>query len=405
MRAGNASAAVITDDKLQGIWIKGSTNVRIMSPNVSTLRCQWSGQAATPRFTRGISIGGASNDVEIHDPYVYSADQLIDISGDEFPTKVKVIGGTLLEGATGLKCANSPTYVRVVGVTADKCGASAFIVSAPGSVLATMTSKIDFIGCTALGTGYDTGGAVATKIAFRCTNSPVALNTPSETRFIDCVADHDGLGLMQYGFSNDAGSVVPNRNNKIVNCRVNGASTAAVSGFSISQNAYVSGRFYGGGFINPANTATLVLNANTHYAIPFEVKWHTEWSEINFTVSVGAAGSARVGLYTWDNGVPSALITEGAAPVSVSALGSKTAGISQYLEPGIYALTILSDTTPTVYCSTATIPLMEVVGVTSPGTTAAVQISRAQAYGPLPAVFGAVTYSALNVPNLMMRPA
>lgn len=400
IRAGDASAAVITDDKVQAIWVQRGSNVIVREPRISSMRCQWSGQAPTPRFTRGLSIGGV-NGCDVYTPNIYSVDQCIDISGDEFPTKVRIFGGYLSEGATfGLKCANSPTYVEAVGVIAEKCGASGFIISAPGSVLTTMTSNITFRGCHALATGFNTGGAAATKVGFRITNSGVAMNYPQNIKFVDCIADHSGLGLMQFGFSNDVVMSQFNKPNQTIRCKSIGHTTAAMSGFTTSADGYIAGRYYGGGCINPSSTTPLILAANTLYAIPFRVTADQTFSEMAFVVQAGAAGGARLGIYSWSDGIPSKLLKD-LGSTSVSTSGTKSVALNEYLEPGVYALTIVSDVTPSIYCSGANIQSMEAIG-TTPGT-ATVQISRALAYGALPADFGAVTYSAANLPNLFLR--
>lgn len=400
IRAGDASAAVITDDKVQGIWIQRGSDIKLTKPRIENLRCQWLGQASTPKFTRGIAIGGASG-VEIYSPYVYSVDQCIDITGDEDPTRIQIFGGHLLEGATwGLKCANSPTFVEVFGVIAEKCGNSGFVVSGPSGVIPTQSSKIDFYGCKAIGTGFDSGGPAGTNVGFRVTvGADIAY--PQQIRFIDCIADDDSNGLMAYGFANDVLQSSLNTQNRAINCRSVGATTAAFSGFSAGMESYVAGRYYGGGYINPSVATTLALTANTLYAVPFRVADHWKFPDLNFVVSSGAAGSARLGIYSWENGGPKTLLFD-AGTVSVASAGIKSLSLNRYLETGVYALAIVSDVAPTIYASSANIQQMECVGLTAIGA-AATQISRAFAYGPLPAVFGAATYTTASVPNLILR--
>lgn len=200
---GGPAAAVITDDKIQGIWIQRGNNIQLSHPRVSNLRCVWTGQASTPKFTRGIAVGGVDK-LEILEPWVFSVDQCIDISGDEVPSYITINGGKLIQGATwGLKVANSGTHVTAVGMTFEKCGQAGFVASAPGSVLPIMTSKITLIGCRSLGSGFNTGGAPGTSAGFRVVNTPEVLNFPRTVQFIGCTADAMGQP-MQYGFVADS---------------------------------------------------------------------------------------------------------------------------------------------------------------------------------------------------------
>ncbi len=168
-------------------------------------------------------------------------------------------------------------------------------------------------------------------------------------------------------------------------------------------SGYTNNRYYGGGCINPASTTALALVANTLYAIPFEVKKLTRFTELSFVVTTLAAGNARVGIYTWVDGKVGNLLYD-AGTISVSSTGAKTVSFAaaQWLQKGWYALAIVSDVAPQIYSSGANIQGMEAAGVASIGTSD-VQISRAFAYAALPASFGAATYTNANLPNLLMR--
>jgi hypothetical protein len=219
-----------TDDQLQGIWVQGALNCRIVSPVVDTL-VKTSEVTFPNRYTRGIALGEASR-FTISDPKVRNVDQGVDTTGLN-NLDVTVIGGHLYQCNTwGLKFANSAVRGRAIGVTAERCGSSCFVVSGPsGAGYVNKTMDIEFIGCTAINPGYN--GFAATNCGFRVMATGFDADFPKGVRIIGCRAiDNQGVATMEYGFLNDVVyDGTAKKPNQLLDYISLGHTTGAASGF------------------------------------------------------------------------------------------------------------------------------------------------------------------------------
>jgi hypothetical protein len=170
----------------------------------------------------------------------------------------------------------------------------------------------------------------------------------------------------------------------------------------VQWGGYAAARYYTGECSSVSGAATIAMVANTLYVNPFAVRKTVAWTKIGIEVTAFAAGkSARLGIYNFTNGVPTTLVLD-AGTVSVAANGVQEVTINQILPPGMYAVCIVSDGTPTVRALATTFSMLGTVGIGTGGTADA-QMNRAFTYGVLPATFGAVTYLTSNNPGITMR--
>lgn len=239
IKGGTSAHAEIEDDVVQGIYLRGS-RWRLTNPRVEDLTSQWSGHAEWNRFTRGIAVSG-SDDFDIESPIVERVDQGIDLTGDMNPKRWAISNGKLSYCLTyGYKAANSPKYGGYVNCVAYRTGIAGFVASAPSSVSTHQTSKIEYIACRAIATGYNPA-IVATIAGFRVQNSSAYTDCPRSLRYIGCSADDDGEGNMDYGFHSEV--VGPPANGDIwveaVQCSVVGAVTASYLNFN--QGIFIRG--------------------------------------------------------------------------------------------------------------------------------------------------------------------
>jgi hypothetical protein len=226
IRGGNSSSAVMVDDTVQGIWLyqQQAQSFTLVNPRVINLSNQWSGQAAFPKFTRGIAVGGCY-DLTILGGTVDSVDQGIDISGDENPVRFSVIGVHANNCYTwGFKCANTIQHGEFTSCVAYRAGQAGFVSSAPSVTLSAITQKIDYTNCKSIGSGYGGQWTAFNTCGFRIASTGLYPDYPRAIRYIGCTADAD-TATMKYGFLSDAtfgGS--GDSWNEAINCSVVGAS-------------------------------------------------------------------------------------------------------------------------------------------------------------------------------------
>lgn len=90
------------------------------------------------------------------------------------------------------------------------------------------------------------------------------------------------------------------------------------------------------------------ISANFQRSYPFVVLNKTTFTRIGLDVeTLELAKSARVAIYTWENGAPKNLVVD-AGTVSLATTGQKEAVINTTLERGVYALCVVTDSAGTV---------------------------------------------------------
>jgi hypothetical protein len=112
----------------------------------------------------------------------------------------------------------------------------------------------------------------------------------------------------------------------------------------INNNGYRSGdTIFGNFWIYQGASRT--ASANRLYAMPFMLNADTTLDRIGCSIQSGHASNARLGIYNWENGVPTSLVLD-AGEVSVSTSGDKLITINQSLDAGIYVLAVVFAGTP-----------------------------------------------------------
>lgn len=139
---GTSSAAAITDDSIQGIWGYLCGRLKVRNNKIVSLRNIWTGQASTPRYTRGISLGGCY-DYEIMDNFIDEVDQGIDSSGGDNNRRGIYYGNIVNNCYTwGLKFANTCVDILVHGNRIRRAGCAGIVCSAPTSDIGVSTDII-----------------------------------------------------------------------------------------------------------------------------------------------------------------------------------------------------------------------------------------------------------------------
>lgn len=163
----------------------------------------------------------------------------------------------------------------------------------------------------------------------------------------------------------------------------------------VPRIALTSDRYFGARSSFGGTVGNSALAANTIYGIPFFVPKATSFDLISVNVSAtGTATGLRVGLYAADTttGLPAALLLDAGTTGAPSGTGQKdTAALSPVLalSPGLlYWAACLADGTVTLSGQT---PIYDLFGGSSPSDTIRGGVQHGQAYGALPATFGAPT--------------
>jgi hypothetical protein len=149
-------------------------------------------------------------------------------------------------------------------------------------------------------------------------------------------------------------------------------------------------------------TSTLVVSADTHYAIPFYVPVTTTFTKIGLSVGTAVASTeCRMGIYTNSSGEPGTRLVDSGV-VSTASTGAKEVTISSTLPPGWYHLTVLCNGAPTLTASS--IPnKMNYLGSGSVAGNLTVGYTKTETYGALPSTFGVVTNFSLSPPRVWLR--
>lgn len=171
----------------------------------------------------------------------------------------------------------------------------------------------------------------------------------------------------------------------------------------VEFGGYAAARHYTGEGVTPAAVGTLALVANTLYATAAVFRKYTVWTKIavNITVAAAAGKLVRLGIYALKNGIPTTLVFD-AGTILADATGVREITLSHALPPGMYAMAVLSDGTPTVTAGSMAANFAGTIGASGFGVSDQLMISSAT-FGALPSTFGAVTYTTGVCPVITMR--
>jgi hypothetical protein len=119
---------------------------------------------------------------------------------------------------------------------------------------------------------------------------------------------------------------------------------------NIPHPGFVSGLFYGPRLsLAPANS---VVVADVHYAVPVHIPKSVTIQSLGIRVITSSApagvGNARLGLYSNSGGRPGALLTQASVSVANVTTVFNPLASNYTLDPGIYWLTSLYNSVPTV---------------------------------------------------------
>lgn len=158
---------------------------------------------------------------------------------------------------------------------------------------------------------------------------------------------------------------------------------------TLVNGGYRTGNYYFGGCFEQANNI-MTCSANSLFAFPFYVGAQATFTRIGIECTTAESSkNARLGIYNVANGVPTSLVLD-AGVVSLASTGVKEITISQALAPGIYALAVITDATPSAVLrsfSASSLPaLSHLIGNTSQ-TSQVETWSESRTYGALPSTF------------------
>lgn len=223
------------NDRVQGIWLSGCTNVKQRDCHTHEIGGDFGG-GYTLRWSRGFcyngNIGTRIWGCESHD-----VDQGYDITGSVGNTRFVFDHCSARDCmVNGFKFANTARDGQVNNCTAERIGLWGFVASGPSGAGMTGlgTSDIQFTACVA----YDTGGwsgpgtpVGGTKAGFRVMYAGFEPDTLLGIRFLSCKAhDRQSSPTMAYGFLNDIDANIDGRYNEAVDCVSIGHTTAAFYG-------------------------------------------------------------------------------------------------------------------------------------------------------------------------------
>lgn len=154
---------------------------------------------------------------------------------------------------------------------------------------------------------------------------------------------------------------------------------------------------------------TGALTANRLYALPFIVPHGATLDRIAINVTTLSAGNVRLGIYNNNSNVglyPGTLLTECGA-VDVGSTGVKSISINQTLTDGLYWLSLLSSSTPTIRCLAA-LTITPLLGYSSTlgSEVAGSGVYVSFSYASLPSSFPTSSPSVINaapIPGVFVR--
>ncbi|MCC7304773.1 MAG: hypothetical protein IT558_00780 [Alphaproteobacteria bacterium] len=156
-------------------------------------------------------------------------------------------------------------------------------------------------------------------------------------------------------------------------------------GASYKNNGYATNRYYFGFGAGPLG-GTKTVTANRLYYRPLIICASETFTRVGLRVNTLSAGNARIGLYNFANGVPTTRVAD-FGTVDTGTTGLKEITISQALTPGVYAIAVVFDATPTVNChnESGLASLVELTG----------QVDHSNGTGVTAGGYGNFTYAAL----------
>lgn len=171
----------------------------------------------------------------------------------------------------------------------------------------------------------------------------------------------------------------------------------------VEFGGYAAGRYYTGEGVTPAAVGTLALTANTLYATASVFRKATLWTKIaaNITIAAAAGKFIRYGIYNFKNGVPAELVFD-SGNIAADVTGVREITLSRVMMPGMYALCVISDGTPTITAGSMSANFAGTIGSSGFGVSDQL-IIRSFTFGALPLTFGAVTYTTGVCPVITMR--
>jgi hypothetical protein len=284
--AGDSSTSAITDDVFQGFWLNQGEKAQVYALNVKNTTIQWTGQAATTQYNRGVAVGG-TKDFTFHGGVVDTVGQGWDFTGDQFTTRFSVFGAHAKNCYSwGFKAANTVTSGRYFGCHTYRADLGGFVASPPSATVANpvaeYTQNIVYTGCTATETGtVGNWAGIATICGFRTQTNATYPTYPQGIKWVDCLSDST---TVQFGFFNEVSIGGSTTNNWVeeMGCRSVGHTTAAFRGLN---TAYLE-RNRATNQTIPNNTATLISYNDTIY------------DGFNGTTSATLHTIRRDGLYT-----------------------------------------------------------------------------------------------------------
>jgi hypothetical protein len=182
----------------------------------------------------------------------------------------------------------------------------------------------------------------------------------------------------------------------------------ATQAYQAGGGDYFRSGYYSHGGFSSAALSTLVLAANQHFVRPFLVPVRRSFDRIgvNVTAAASSGGVLRLGLYTNDQGLAASLVVDAGA-VASDTTGAKEAVVSLTLDPGLYWVSCVAQTTGctvTAYPSSMVTPMNAVS--TAPPTTANVNGGRSitgNVSGALPASVAAAAQAGNSAPVVCLR--
>jgi len=149
-------------------------------------------------------------------------------------------------------------------------------------------------------------------------------------------------------------------------------------------------------------------SANQLHAIPFFIGQSVTINTMAIAVLQGVGGGkhVRIGIYADNNGAPGDLLIDAGEITDLSGTGTKTLSISQDLEPGLYWLAYISDTSSLAVrriLGTNIIPLMGLPTSSLGAATALTGYVASQSYDVLPSTFPTATITQGQMPAVFVK--
>ena len=154
------------------------------------------------------------------------------------------------------------------------------------------------------------------------------------------------------------------------------------------NGGYRAGYYYPNTTIAPSGTLT--TTADRLYCQPFYIHETHTFTRIGLYFDASGSGNARVGIYNWEDGLPTTLLLDAGA-VAFSANSQVDATISQSLAAGVYGLAVVFSATPDVKRQASNSLNQMFTGNVDMATGSYFGYYCSHAYGALPASFGSPT--------------